>query len=299
VEAKFARRPPELRGLTFRVAPVRALTPERPRVSIGIPLPADISEFRQLSEAAYGELQGALGVAPLTVIPLHCVRRGAARVLVQGSVAAPRAVVIRRDDLPDELSAHGHDIPAIWSLLQTHARYKCVEVDGAIAPALRELMASRFPAVDLYADVYYALGDAGALGEPACPEIVTRLLTERDVALLDRAPRRLWLNGFGSNAAGLRESIAAGAIVEGEIVAVAEAGAYTGRYADVGVHTLDGFRGLGLATRAAWLVMRELVARGLSPLWSTGEDNHASRRVARKLGLVEVFRSVFLVVEPR
>jgi hypothetical protein len=259
----------------------------------------EITEYRQLSDAAYRELQSALGIAPLTVIPLHCVRRGAARVLVHGSLAAPNAVLIRRDDLPDELSAHGHDVSAMWSLLQTQVGYRCVEVDGAIAPALRSSMAPHFPAVGLYADVYYTLDEVGALGEPACPEITTRLLMERDVALLERAPSKLWLSGFGSNAAGLRESIAAGAIIEGEIVAVAEAGAYTGRYADVGVHTLDGFRGLGLATRAAWLVMRELGARGWTPLWSAGDDNHASRRVAQKLGMAEVFRSVYLVVERR
>jgi hypothetical protein len=206
-------------------------------------------------------------------------------------------VVIRRDDLPREITAHGHDAAAIWSLLETQREYDCVEVDGTIAPALRALMAPHLPQVRLYADIYYTLTNPAALVEPACPDITTRLLTEEDVELLDRAPRRLWLDGFGSNAAGLSESVAAASIAGDEVVSIAEAGAYAGRYADLSVYTREGLRGRGLSTRAAWLVTRELVARGWVPLWSTGEDNHASQRVALKLGLSEVYRSVFLVVK--
>ncbi len=255
------------------------------------------TELRQPSDADYRELEGALGVAPLTVIPLHCARRGAALTLLHGPLSSPRAVLIRRDDLPREISAHGHDAAAIWSLLETQREYDCVEVDGAIVPALQALMAPHFRHVRLYADIYYALTDPAALVEPACPDLTTRLLMEEDVELLDRAPRRLGLDGFGSNAAGLSQSVAAGSIVEGELVSVAQAGAYAGRYADVGVYTREDFRGRGLSTRAAWLVMRELLERGWVPLWSTGEDNHASQRVALKLGLTEVYRSTFLVVK--
>jgi hypothetical protein len=255
------------------------------------------TELRQLSDAEYRELESAVGVAPLTVIPLHCARRGAALTLAHGPLSLPRAVVIRRDDLPREISAHGHDAAAIWSLLETQSGYDCVEVDGAIAPALRALMAPHFQHVRLYADIYYTLAEPAALIEPVAPDITTRLLTEQDLELLDRAPRPLWLDGLGSNAAGLRESVAAASIAGDELVSVAQAGAYAGRYADVGVHTREGFRGRGLSTRTAWLVLRELLERGWVPLWSTGEDNHASLRVACKLGLTEVYRSVFLVVK--
>ncbi|MGI8859675.1 MAG: GNAT family N-acetyltransferase, partial [Rubrobacteraceae bacterium] len=53
--------------------------------------------------------------------------------------------------------------------------------------------------------------------------------------------------------------------------------------------TLEGWRGRGLATAAASLVVGRVQRSDRVPVWSAGEDNYASLQVARKLGFVERF----------
>jgi len=60
------------------------------------------------------------------------------------------------------------------------------------------------------------------------------------------------------------------------------------------VVTLAPWRGRGLSTAAAALVCADVQAAGQTPVWSTAEDNAASRRVATKLGFVEVLRRVYV-----
>ena len=69
------------------------------------------------------------------------------------------------------------------------------------------------------------------------------------------------------------------------------------RYANLGAYVLEEFRGQGLATAAAALVTREVLARGETPVWSTCETNTASQDVARKLGFRQVARATYVVLE--
>ena len=71
--------------------------------------------------------------------------------------------------------------------------------------------------------------------------------------------------------------------------------AQTERHADVGVVTMEEWRGQGMATACAALVAEGIHQSGRVPVWSTGEDNLASLRVASKLGFGEVGRRVYLV----
>jgi predicted GNAT family acetyltransferase len=118
-----------------------------------------------------------------------------------------------------------------------------------------------------------------------------------DLPLLDAAPREIQGAGFGGTRALLEEGVVAGAIVDGALVAIAHASALTPRHADIGVATLDVWRGRGFASAAAALVAQQVQATGRTPVWSTGEDNVASQRVAEKLGFVEVGRRVYVIVE--
>lgn len=62
-------------------------------------------------------------------------------------------------------------------------------------------------------------------------------------------------------------------------------------------YVLEEFRGRGLATAAAALVTRAVLAAGQTAVWSTGATNVASQSVARKLGSREVARTSYVVVD--
>ena len=68
-------------------------------------------------------------------------------------------------------------------------------------------------------------------------------------------------------------------------------------HADIGVATLEGWCGRNFASAAAALVAQQVQATGRTPVWSTGEDNLASQRVAQKLGFAEVGRRTYAIVE--
>ena len=80
------------------------------------------------------------------------------------------------------------------------------------------------------------------------------------------------------------------AFVEGLAVAFCYPVLQTERYWDLSVDTLDGYRGRGLAGRAARTMIRHLRGRGQSPVWGALESNGASLALARRLGFVEVGR---------
>ena len=51
----------------------------------------------------------------------------------------------------------------------------------------------------------------------------------------------------------------------------------------------------GFATAAASIVTRRMQETHRIPVWSSGEDNMASLRVARKLGFQEVSRLIYVI----
>src|SRR5438067_853764 len=124
----------------------------------------------------------------------------------------------------------------------------------------------------------------GITGSPvAHTHPLVRYLTPADGPLLEVAPRAIQGAGFGGPEAMLAEGIVAGAVDGERTVAIAHTGAITDLYADVGVATLDPYRRQGIST-AASLVCRAIQESGRTPVWNCGEENRASRRVARKVG---------------
>ena len=73
---------------------------------------------------------------------------------------------------------------------------------------------------------------------------------------------------------------------EGRPVSIAYCATVPGAAGEVGVETLAEWRGHGYAGQAVLAWAREMRARGVVPLYSTGWDNEASRAVARKLELI-------------
>ena len=72
----------------------------------------------------------------------------------------------------------------------------------------------------------------------------------------------------------------------GEVVSVCHSARATARAAEAGVETAAGYRGRGLAGDVVLAWAAAVLAEGRLPLYSTQWCNHASRAVARKLGLI-------------
>jgi RimJ/RimL family protein N-acetyltransferase len=83
-------------------------------------------------------------------------------------------------------------------------------------------------------------------------------------------------------------------VSDGQAVSACYSARKTQDAAEAGVATLEGYRGRGfaVATVAAWA--HAVLESGLTPLYSTSWDNHASRAVAAKLGL-EVYAATWAI----
>ncbi|MBF4766085.1 hypothetical protein ISU07_23360 [Nocardioides islandensis] len=78
----------------------------------------------------------------------------------------------------------------------------------------------------------------------------------------------------------------AAVVVDGRAVTACRCSRRTDRAAEAGVDTEDGHTGRGHATAATSLWADAVRASGRLPLYSTAWTNHASRRIARRLGAV-------------
>lgn len=233
---------------------------------------------------------------PETVISLHMLRRGLCRAYITGTTERYTALVIDTDGVPGEPSCYGEDPDAIWRILR--------DLPGWFAANMRESVGEAVGAhvrrdwgeqVTFYGDPHFTLQrQAPAISDPA-----VRLLKPADLPLLDAAPAEVRGAGFGSTRAMLDDGIVAAAIVDDAIVAIAHTSAITDHHADIGVSTLEPFRGRGFSTAAAALVAQTIQASGRTPVWSCGETNHASLRVAAKLGFEPALRRVYVISESR
>jgi RimJ/RimL family protein N-acetyltransferase len=245
-----------------------------------------------LDETGRQALADALGDTPTTTIPVHALRRGFCRAYAVGDLSGFDAAIVQWDDLPDEPFAFGSDAEAVWGLLRQVGGWRAVNVGEELATPLGALMERDIGhPVRYYGDLYHTLNSS----PPDYRHPLVRSLSTADAALVEAAPRAIQGAGFGAPEAMLREGIVAGAVDGGRLVAIAHTGAITERYSDIGVATLEPYRGQGISTAAAALVCEALREWGRTPVWSCGEGNEASRRVAEKLGFVLTGRRVYLI----
>ena len=246
------------------------------------PRPLDVDEVRKLT--------AAIDETSETVIPIHLLRHGTCRAYAIGDAASLDAVVVQADDLPTEPSGLGTNAQGLWELLRDLDDWTCVEVAPAVAPRLGALISrGTGKHVRHYLDIHHILTTTA----PAFDDPAVRQLTLDDIDLL----KACGVDGseFGSLSRLLLEGVVAGAVVDGRIVGTAHTSAVTDRYADIGVDTQKAWRGRGFATAAASIVARRVQEQHRIPVWSCGEDNTASLRVARKLGFEEVSRLTYLI----
>lgn len=245
-----------------------------------------------LDAASRLALADSLGEDPQTVMALHLLRRDLCDVYLMGRPPSFDAAIIQSHDLPGEPLAFGSDPAAIWTVLHDLPGWVCINVIPAVAPNLRDLIEREMGMpVRTLDDIYSVLRKpVRSFGDTQ-----VRLLDRSDLRLLETAPLELGIGGFGSPECLLNEGLVACAVVEGQIVAEAHSSARTIHYAEIGVATLENWRGRELATAAASLVARAIQQSGQIPVWSAGSHNAPSLRIARKLGFEEVSRRVYLI----
>ena len=233
-----------------------------------------------------------LGDSPYTAIPVHLLRRGLCRAYVVGAASLPDAVLVQDDHAADEPAVFGADAAAMWRLARVVPGWDCISVPAELAEDVAAAMRREHGYnIRRYGDVYFHLTRPVARR----PHDHARLLTGADVALLDSAPEEMRGYGFSGADGLLRDGFAAAVVVDGEVRAIAQTYARTGAYADIGVYTAEGYRRRGYAAACASLVIEQVQTRGETPAWSTGEDNHASMRVAEKLGFEQYGERTYLI----
>lgn len=250
----------------------------------------------ELDERGRRALAIAIGETPETVMDVHRLRRGLCRALAAGAPERPRAALVQPHDLPDEPTAYGDDVAAIWGLLHALTGWSCVNASWEVGPLLAQMIAAQTGhSCRLYGEIYYRLD----LPVAEWPHPDVRRLTDADIPLMEAATSDLSMTlwRYGSPAALLADGFAAGAVIAGQLVAVAFTAARGDVYADVGIVTRQDWRLRGLSTAAAALVCADIQRVGETPVWSTGWDNDASQRVAAKLGFAEISRRVYVCLE--
>lgn len=91
-----------------------------------------------------------------------------------------------------------------------------------------------------------------------------------------------------------------GTVVErdGRTGAMAFASYRTGDDLELGIETDPAFRRRGLAAAAAAAMLADVLAAGLTPVWSCREDNVGSSRLAERLGFVRSARAPYYHLVP-
>lgn len=63
---------------------------------------------------------------------------------------------------------------------------------------------------------------------------------------------------------------------------------------EIGINTLHEYRGHGYASAACSKCIQEIFNHHKIPMWSTGIDNIASRKLAEKLGFTEFAKVIYI-----
>lgn len=251
--------------------------------------------YRQLgNQKEFNILADALGETPETIIPAHCLRRELCKAFVAGEIRHFKGAIVQEDSLRSEPIAFGTDAEVLWNLLKMVKGWDCLDVDPRSASDLGELIKREMNVnIQYYNDIYFTLT------QPVVNfrDDDVRLLTPNDLELLESAPKELQGYGFEDARIMLTDGVTATAIKDNKIVAIAYVSALSEHYTDIGVFTEKKWRKYGIATAAASLVAKKVQDLEKIPVWSTGENNIASVRIAQKLGFKEVSRMTFIIVE--
>ena len=247
--------------------------------------PADPTSFAALAEW--------LGDSFDTIVPAHALRTRRCTVWLDGPASAPRAAVVLADYVPREPWAFGADARAAVRLLREAPEWTCVNVSLDVADAIAAEMArAAARPVARHGDLYFVPHGSVA----PVPDDHVRMITANDATLVRGSPDDATPGPAEFIDVLLREGLCAAAVVDGRVVAQAHAYCITPRHAEIGARTAAAYRGRGLSTACGALLCARLQQINRLPVWSTGESNLASQRVAQKIGLNLTHRRVYLSV---
>ena len=250
--------------------------------------------FKPINHRECFELARALGDTPETAISVHLLKRGLCRAYVAGDPLNYDGAVVQNILDPSELMGFGSDPKILWELLKSVDSWECVEVETEFSMVLGKIIESETGLkVRYYGDIYYALLKPAIIFQ----NDFVRQLTLGDLELIESSPDDLKKNGFGNYRDLLTEGFSAGAIVSGNLVGIVHTSAISEYHADIGTFVLDGYRNRGFSTASASIVAQLVQKSGQIPVWSAGENNFASQRVAQKLGFTKVARRTYVILE--
>jgi hypothetical protein len=233
-----------------------------------------------------------LGDSPFTIIPSYMIRQPSVNIILNGTPTDIKGLVIQSHELMEEPTAFGTSVQMIMDCLQQINGWTCVNVALELADELAEILQKTIQCpIRQYDDVYYVLDHLIDLQELSVDKVTFRFLTVSDDVLLENAPSNLLSADLGD--------YVVGAIVDNRMVAISHASAISEQYADVGVHTDEAWRKMGISTHLSRMVMHRLQSKDYTPVWSTGESNHASQRVADKLGMKFYGNRKYLILEEK
>lgn len=231
-----------------------------------------------------------LGESGATGFVVHALLRGnctAYRAVDRGDWAA----LVEVNYLAGEPVAFASSVQALARLLALVSGWTCFLADEELARAFGARLGDDGRHMRYLVDLGYLLHT------PVTPFATdgVRLLSSRDLDLVLATGESLTRLDAVLLRDLLDETLAAGAVVEGQLVALATAESPAGSHGEIGIATAPEFRRRGFATAAAALVADRLQHAGRIPVWSTGEDNFASRQVAARLGFQSAFRRLYVI----
>lgn len=239
-------------------------------------------------------LADLLGDSPETVLAVHALRRQNCQAYIVGKLPRIQAALLQISSFPSEPQAFGADADAILTMLQEIQGWDCVNVASEVAKSVGALIQEKMKmAVRYYGDFYYTLSKSVIQFRH---KYVRRLRLE-DLSLLESAPREFQGHGYDTPRGLLKEGVVACGIVSGKIVSIAHTAGHTKKFADIGVITREDWRNKGLASAAASIVAEVLQEKGITPVWSAGDDNLPSVRIAQKLGFSKVSQRQYVILD--
>ena len=255
-----------------------------------------MSDFRRLDRLEMFAAAQFLGDRPQTVLPYHGLVTGRCDAWIAGEADEPRAILVRTHFVPTEPFGFGRDAAALCEMVLSIDGWTTLNVGDALLQTMpAALSAATGRCVRQYGDLYNVFVQTGQkFVDPA-----VRLLTSKDHESLATAEAPVAPQNTKLVPLILNEGLCAAAVIDDRIVARAYAYAVTPMHADLSVATLPSHRNRGLVTACASLLIEKLQAHKLTPVWSTGQDNAASQRIAAKLGFVPTTARVYLSLEGR